>query len=348
MGIAVLPPYVNDSNATFTPVGKDIRFGLLAVKNLGKGFIDALVRERQEHGKFQTFYQFCKRMYPIDLNRRALESLILCGAMDGLGEGYNRKQMLSAIPEVLSILEDDKRRNVEGQIGFFDAPGEEEQQGFFIAPMEDLPLSERLAQEKAVAGLYLSGHPMAEYRAVYEDPAITVAARLQTEGDGTCACHDGDVVTMAGVVTAMKSKVTKSNAVMAFLTVEDLSLIHICIFIVCDSGVGKSETAIELVKRGHRLIADDAVEIRRVSAKTLVGSSPANIRHFSEIRGIGIINVANLFGMGAVKPTERIDFIVNLEEWDDTKSYDRMGLNRECTEILGLKIPVLTLSLIHI
>ena len=115
------------------------------------------------------------------------------------------------------------------------------------------------------------------------------------------------------------------------------------IFIVGDSGVGKSETAIELVKRGHRLIADDAVEIRRVSAKTLVGSSPANIRHFSEIRGIGIINVANLFGMGAVKPTERIDFIVNLEEWDDTKSYDRMGLNRECTEILGLKIPVLTI-----
>lgn len=115
------------------------------------------------------------------------------------------------------------------------------------------------------------------------------------------------------------------------------------IFIVGDSGVGKSETSIELVKRGHRLIADDAVEIRRVSAKTLVGSSPANIRHFSEIRGIGIINVANLFGMGAVKPTERIDFIVNLEEWDDTKSYDRMGLNRECTEILGLKIPVLTI-----
>ncbi|MDD5952626.1 MAG: HPr(Ser) kinase/phosphatase [Oscillospiraceae bacterium] len=115
------------------------------------------------------------------------------------------------------------------------------------------------------------------------------------------------------------------------------------IFIVGDSGVGKSETAIELVKRGHRLIADDAVEIRRVSAKTLVGSSPANIRHFSEIRGIGIINVASLFGMGAVKPTERIDFIVNLEAWDENKSYDRMGLNRDCTEILGLKIPVLTI-----
>lgn len=115
------------------------------------------------------------------------------------------------------------------------------------------------------------------------------------------------------------------------------------IFIVGDSGVGKSETAIELVKRGHRLIADDAVEIRRVSAKTLVGSSPANIRHFSEIRGIGIVNVASLFGMGAVKPTEKIDFIVNLEAWDNEKSYDRMGLNRDYTDILGLKVPVLTI-----
>lgn len=115
------------------------------------------------------------------------------------------------------------------------------------------------------------------------------------------------------------------------------------IFIVGDSGVGKSETAIELVKRGHRMIADDAVEIRRVSAKTLVGSSPANIRHFSELRGIGIINVASLFGMGAVKPTEKIDFIVNLEQWDNSKSYDRMGMNKDYTEILGLKIPVLTI-----
>ena len=115
------------------------------------------------------------------------------------------------------------------------------------------------------------------------------------------------------------------------------------ILIVGGSGVGKSETAIELVKRGHRMIADDAVEIRRVSAKSLVGTAPSNIRHFSEIRGIGIINVASLFGMGAVKRTEKIDFIVNLEPWDDDKEYDRMGLNQDYTEILGLRIPVLTI-----
>ena len=115
------------------------------------------------------------------------------------------------------------------------------------------------------------------------------------------------------------------------------------ILLVGDSGVGKSETAIELIKRGHRLIADDAVEIRRVSAKSLVGSAPANIRHFIELRGIGIINARRIFGMGAVKITEKIDIVINMELWDNTKTYDRMGIDSEYTEILGLKVPVLTI-----
>lgn len=106
-----------------------------------------------------------------------------------------------------------------------------------------------------------------------------------------------------------------------------------------ESGVGKSETAIELVKRGHRLIADDAVEIRKVSSRTLVGSAPENIRHFIELRGIGIINARRIFGMGAVKLTEKIDMVINLELWNNDKVYDRMGLESETTEILGIKIP---------
>lgn len=113
--------------------------------------------------------------------------------------------------------------------------------------------------------------------------------------------------------------------------------------IVGDSGVGKSETAIELVKRGHRLIADDAVEIRRVSNKSLVGSSPENIRHFVELRGIGIINARRLFGMGSVKMTEKIDMVVNLEHWDSNKVYDRMGIDNEYTTILGNRVPALTI-----
>lgn len=115
------------------------------------------------------------------------------------------------------------------------------------------------------------------------------------------------------------------------------------VLLLGDSGVGKSETAIELVKRGHRLIADDAVEIRRVSNKTLVGSSPANIRHFLELRGIGIINVRRIFGIGAVKVTGRIDMLMNMEIWSQNKVYDRMGMEDEYTDILGLSVPSITI-----
>lgn len=115
------------------------------------------------------------------------------------------------------------------------------------------------------------------------------------------------------------------------------------ILLLGDSGVGKSETAIELIKRGHRLIADDAVEIKRVSATTLVGRAPELIRHYVELRGIGIVDVRRLFGMGSVKETEKIDLVINLEPWQDGKMYDRLGLDEETTDILGIKVPSIVL-----
>ena len=115
------------------------------------------------------------------------------------------------------------------------------------------------------------------------------------------------------------------------------------ILILGDSGVGKSETAIELVKRGHRLIADDAVELKRVSARTLVGQAPEIIRHYVELRGIGIVDVRRLFGMGAVKETERVDLVINLEPWIQGKMYDRLGLDGEKIEILGIELPMITI-----
>jgi HPr kinase/phosphorylase len=108
-----------------------------------------------------------------------------------------------------------------------------------------------------------------------------------------------------------------------------------------DSGVGKSETAIELVKRGHRLIADDAVEIKRVSAKTLIGTAPEMIRHYIELRGIGVVDVRRIFGMGAVMETEKIDLVINLEYWDDNKQYDRLGLEALTTTLLDVELPLL-------
>lgn len=115
------------------------------------------------------------------------------------------------------------------------------------------------------------------------------------------------------------------------------------ILLLGDSGVGKSETAIELLKRGHRLIADDAVEIKKVSATALVGRAPEIIRHYVELRGIGIVDVRRLFGMGAVKESEKIDLVIKLEEWDNNKMYDRLGLDDQTEDILGINVPCITL-----
>ena len=114
------------------------------------------------------------------------------------------------------------------------------------------------------------------------------------------------------------------------------------VLILGDSGIGKSETAIALVERGHRLIADDAVEIKRVSAKTLVGSAPSLIKHYVELRGIGIIDVRRLYGMGAIKDTEKIDLVINLEQWVEGKMYDRFGLDDQTYNILGIEVPLIT------
>ena len=111
------------------------------------------------------------------------------------------------------------------------------------------------------------------------------------------------------------------------------------VLLLGDSGVGKSETAIELVKRGHRLVADDAVELRKVSNRQIMGTAPENIRHFIELRGIGIVNVARVYGVGAVKLSESLDLVVQLEAWDPTKNYQRTGLESEYYDILGVSIP---------
>ena len=158
---------------------------------------------------------------------------------------------------------------------------------------------------------------------------------------------------MVPILTTADSTSEVDAAIVSFLNVELAQritrhgvLVEVYgegILLIGDSGVGKSETAIELIKRGHRLIADDAVEIKRVSKKSLIGSSPENIRHFIELRGIGIINARRIFGIGAVKVSEKIDLVINLELWNSKKVYDRMGMDDEYMEILGIEIPVVTI-----
>lgn len=214
--IQVLPPSVNESFERFTVSGSGIRFGLLAIKNLGKGFIRQIIAERERGGSYKTFYTFCKRLHGKEFNRRAAESLIKCGALDGLGA--NRHQMLLMLPQVLETLDDTRRRSIDGQMGFFDVAGVTEAEP---QPPEakELAHEELLSMEKEVTGLYISGHPMAKY--VREAAALhadSVSSILSAE-----SAADNRPVKVLGIITSVKKKITKSNATMAFITVEDMT-----------------------------------------------------------------------------------------------------------------------------
>lgn len=222
LGISVLPPHVNYSDMGFTVVGKSIRFGLLAVKNLGRNVIARMVEERRGGGEFTSFYNFCKRMAGRDLNRRAIESLVKCGALDGLGN--NRREMLLAVERVLDSLEADKRRNVEGQMGFFDAPGSAQGGEPPLEKTEDFSAADKLNMEKEVTGMYLSGHPMAAYAGLYQEGGYArMDEILQSAGEReTGRYQDGQWVTLLGMVVGVRKKATKNNAQMAFATLEDM------------------------------------------------------------------------------------------------------------------------------
>ena len=222
LDISVLPPHVNYSDMGFTVVGKSIRFGLLAVKNLGRNVIARMVEERRGGGEFTSFYNFCKRMAGRDLNRRAIESLVKCGALDGLGN--NRREMLLAVERVLDSLEADKRRNVEGQMGFFDAPGSAQGGEPPLEKTEDFSAADKLNMEKEVTGMYLSGHPMAAYAGLYQEGGYArMDEILQSAGEReTGRYQDGQWVTLLGMVVGVRKKATKNNAQMAFVSLEDM------------------------------------------------------------------------------------------------------------------------------
>ncbi len=219
IGIKVLPPSVNYSDKGFTVVEGNIRFGLLAIKNLGKNFIEEIVLEAKEN-PFSSFYDFCKRMYGRNMNTRGLESLIKSGALDDLGA--NRRQMLSVYKKILDNLEYDRRKNVEGQLSFFDTGENRENSSTVeIPPMDEFHISELLAMEKEIAGMYLSGHPLSEY-----DKYIN---RLRADKIGNIVDNergrykDGQQIKLFVIINKIKNQITKSNQMMSFIAVEDKS-----------------------------------------------------------------------------------------------------------------------------
>lgn len=182
----------------------------------------------------------------------------------------------------------------------------------------------------------------------YQIPALIIARDLEALPECMEMAQKHNITVMRSPETTsyvISSLITSLKASLAPRVTRHGVLVEIYgegILIMGDSGIGKSEAAIELVKRGHRLVADDAVEIKKISSSELVGAAPTVLRHYIELRGIGVINVAKLFGTGAVKDSVNIDLIINIVPWQDGEAYDRLGLESQYSDILGVKVPSIT------
>lgn len=222
MGIKVLPPSVNFSLSGFTPINNEIRFGLMAIKNLGMGIIERLVREREQNGPYTSMYDFCLRNYSREFNRKALEGLIKSGALDGLED--NRRQMLYNIEATLSAVENEKRYSAEGQLNLFEEMGAPNT--FEPHKMPEMEEDLKLALEKEATGLYLSGHPMMKYMTFLENAGFAKTIDILSGRLG-----DGKRVTVAGLISQFKVRQLKNNTVLASGQLEDIySSVNITVF----------------------------------------------------------------------------------------------------------------------
>ena len=223
-GLNILSPNVNVSNKTFT-VDNDrkntIMFGLLAIKNLGHDYIDTIVNERKLNGKFTSFYSFCKRTYGKGFNRRAVEGLIKSGALDGLGN--NRQEMLINLPDIIDDLDSSRRRNLEGQIGFFDIMNNSTNSEFVMKKMNEFPSQTKLLMEKETTGLYISSHPMEQYiELIQKLKCDSIDDILSSDNDYNSKYDDAVSVKLMGIISNITRKQTKAGDTMAFVSIEDV------------------------------------------------------------------------------------------------------------------------------
>ena len=266
MGIALLHPDINVSEDKFTVEPEGIRFGLGAVKNIGRGLIRQVMAERSENGPFTSLEDFAERMFHSDLNKRAVENLIKCGAMDCFG--LRRSQMLYIYETVLDSVADVKRRNVEGQLQLFDFLGETERESVKI-PVPELPelaKNDLMQMEKETIGLFLSGHPMDEYRRQLKGSGVVPILRIMESlenGDGVF--RDEQIVRVAGIVEKVRMKTTRSNSMMAYVTLEDdTASIELLAFsnVIARSG--------SYLKENMAIVAEGRISVRDEKAPQMV------------------------------------------------------------------------------
>jgi len=221
LGIRLLPPDINQSGPDFTVDGEDIRFGLAALKGVGRGFTGAVLREREADGPFVSFPDFCQRLLDEDLNKRVLESLIRAGAFDSMG--LRRSQLLDAYEQLVDGLVRNKRKNLEGQFDLFSAGGDRPQEVVELN-LRDLPefsAREKMAMEKELTGLYLSGHPMDDYRETAQAKGAVPIGVLLEELEPGGRFRDGQKVALAGIVSSVRTRTTRNNSMMAYVGLED-------------------------------------------------------------------------------------------------------------------------------
>ena len=217
LGIAVLPPDLNHSDDPFTVEGQAIRFGLGAVKNVGRGLIRTVVRKRTEGGPFKSLEDFIERMEEGELNKRTVENLIKSGAADCFG--YHRSELLAVYDQMMDAIAASRKKNLEGQMGLFSMMEEEsDSQQILIPKLKELNKADLLAMEKETTGIYISGHPMDDYRPYLRSTHVVHIGQLMEEES---SYTDDDIVSVAGIVQTVKMKTTRSNSMMAYVTVED-------------------------------------------------------------------------------------------------------------------------------
>ena len=283
MGIKLLPPDVNESEADFSVAGEDIRFGLVAIKSIGRGFINEVIAERRENGKFRSFEDFCRRTSGRELNRRAVENLIRAGAFDSFGA--KRRALLQIAGLMIDSIAHENRSNIAGQMNLFGEPdfADEVSVEIKLPDVKEFSRAELMAMEKETTGLFLSGHPMDDYReSARRAGAVPIGAILSdfASEHGAETYHDGQQVMVAGVVLASKTRTTKSNTLMSYISLEDdTGAMELIAFArALDGGGGYVRDNALLLVRGRISVRDEKEpqlmvdEIRPISD---VGTMPA-------------------------------------------------------------------------
>ena len=282
IGIPLLPPDVNQSGADFTVVEEGIRFGLVALKGVGRAFVVNLLAERKKNGPFTGFLDFCDRLFDQDMNRRVLESLIKSGAFDAMG--CRRSQLMQVYGQVLDGIAAARKRNVEGQMDLFGQGGAEESAPLPALVLPDIPEytpQERMKMEKEITGLYLSGHPMEQYRELArQHGAVSIGSILQDFEEGPREYRDGQRVTIAGVISSYKTKTTRNNTLMAYVNLEDdTAAMELLCFsrTINDSG--------SFIKENVAVLATGKISVREEKEPQLMVDELRPLSSLEEVKG---------------------------------------------------------------